>query len=99
MFVRIGNPIGNPIRPASLMRATLALVVACLCAVMPPPAQAGEACTPAFPLLASRQTGTERAIERALKATNLILQSGGFGLVVLDLADAKAQLASGQAPK
>jgi hypothetical protein len=51
----------------------------------------GEACTPAFPLLASRQTGTERAIERALKATNLILQSGGFGLVVLDLADAPAR--------
>lgn len=48
----------------------------------------GEACTPAFPLLASRQTGAERAIERALKAMNLILQAGGFGLVVLDLADA-----------
>ncbi|MEW5984659.1 MAG: hypothetical protein AB1806_20085 [Acidobacteriota bacterium] len=51
----------------------------------------GETCTPAFPLLASRQTGTERAIERALKATNLILQAGGFGLVVLDLADAPAR--------
>lgn len=48
----------------------------------------GESCTPAFPLLTSRQTGAERAIERALKATNLILQAGGFGLVVLDLADA-----------
>ncbi len=48
MFARIGNPIGKPIRPASLMRASLALVVACLCAVMPPPAQAGEACAPAL---------------------------------------------------
>lgn len=31
-----------------------------------------------------------QAIDRALKAFNLILQAGGFGLVVLDLADAPA---------
>ena len=29
----------------------------------------------------------ERAIERALKAFNLVLQAGGFGVVALDLAD------------
>jgi hypothetical protein len=29
----------------------------------------------------------ERAIDRALKAVNLVLQAGGFGVVVLDLAD------------
>ncbi len=29
----------------------------------------------------------ERTIERALKAFNLVLQAGGFGIVVLDLAD------------
>ena len=30
----------------------------------------------------------ERTIDRALKALNLVLQAGGFGIVVLDLADA-----------
>ena len=30
----------------------------------------------------------ERAIDRALKAFNLVLQAGGFGLVALDLTDA-----------
>jgi recombination protein RecA len=30
----------------------------------------------------------DRAIERALKALNLVLQSGGFGIAVIDLADA-----------
>jgi hypothetical protein len=29
----------------------------------------------------------ERAIDRALKAVNLVLQAGGFGVVVLDFAD------------
>lgn len=33
-------------------------------------------------------TAHSQAINRALKALNLILQAGGFGLVVLDLADA-----------
>ena len=32
------------------------------------------------------------AIERALKATNLILQAGGMSLVTLDLADAPVEL-------
>ncbi len=48
----------------------------------------GDACTPAFPTLASRQGGPDRVIERALKALNLVLQAGGFGVVALDLADA-----------
>jgi hypothetical protein len=30
----------------------------------------------------------DRTIERALKALNLVLQAGGFGVVALDLADA-----------
>jgi len=48
----------------------------------------GEACAPAFPLMASRQAGAERIIGRALKAFNLVLQSGMFGVMVLDLAEA-----------
>ena len=50
----------------------------------------GETSTAAFPPLTAgrRQPGADRAIERALKATNLILQSGGLSLVALDLADA-----------
>jgi hypothetical protein len=50
----------------------------------------GDGSTPAFPFMASRQNGTDRAIERALKATNLVLQAGGFGVVVLDLAETPA---------
>jgi hypothetical protein len=50
----------------------------------------GDGSTPAFPFMASRQNGTDRAIDRALKATNLVLQAGGFAVVVLDLADAPA---------
>jgi len=50
----------------------------------------GEGSTSVFPFLNNRQNVTERALERALKATNLILQAGGFGIVVLDLADAPA---------
>jgi hypothetical protein len=37
-------------------------------------------------LLWIRETGD---VPRALKATNLVLQAGGFGLVVLDVADAQ----------
>ena len=51
----------------------------------------GDACTPAFPLMATRQTGADRSIERAVKAANLVLQAGGFSLVALDLADAPVQ--------
>jgi hypothetical protein len=38
-------------------------------------------------------TGTaliERAVDRALKAVNLVLQAGGFGVVALDFADVPA---------
>ena len=39
--------------------------------------------------MASSQSGLiDRAIERALKAFNLVLQAGGFGVVAFDLADA-----------
>jgi hypothetical protein len=50
----------------------------------------GETSTAAFPPLTAgrRQPGADRAVERALKATNLILQAGGMSLVALDLADA-----------
>ncbi|MCX6552291.1 MAG: hypothetical protein NTY02_15035 [Acidobacteria bacterium] len=51
----------------------------------------GDTCTPAFPLLATRQTGIDRSLERAVKAMNLVLQAGGFSVVVLDLADAPTQ--------
>ena len=53
----------------------------------------GETSTAAFPPLTAgrRQPGADRAIERALKATNLILQAGGLSLVALDLADAPIQ--------
>jgi hypothetical protein len=53
----------------------------------------GETSTSAFPPLTSgrRQPGADRAIERALKAMNLILQAGGMSLVALDLADAPSQ--------
>jgi hypothetical protein len=51
----------------------------------------GDTCTPAFPLMASRQAGADRSIERAVKAANLVLQAGGFSLVALDLADAPVQ--------
>jgi len=37
---------------------------------------------------AESAAGPDRAIERALKALNLVLQAGGFGCVMLDLADA-----------
>ena len=32
----------------------------------------------------------ERTVDRALKALNLVLQAGGFGVVVIDLADVPA---------
>jgi hypothetical protein len=51
----------------------------------------GDPCAPAFPHMANRQAGEDRAITRALKATNLILQSGVFGVMALDLADAPPQ--------
>jgi hypothetical protein len=47
-------------------------------------------------LLWVRDTGDpERAPGRAIKAMNLVLQAGGFGLVVLDLADVPAPAVRG----
>jgi hypothetical protein len=37
--------------------------------------------------IAGRAGPTERAIDRALKALNLVLQAGGFSVVAIDLAD------------
>ena len=37
----------------------------------------------------------ERAIDRALKALNLVLQAGGFGLVAIDLADVPPRALNG----
>ncbi|MCX6543878.1 MAG: hypothetical protein NTV05_05635 [Acidobacteria bacterium] len=51
----------------------------------------GDPSAPAFPHMANRQAGADRTITRALKATNLILQSGVFGVMALDLADAPPQ--------
>ncbi|MEI6668912.1 MAG: hypothetical protein WCP29_12205 [Acidobacteriota bacterium] len=51
----------------------------------------GESCVPAFPHASARQTGADRAIARALKAANLIVQAGMFGVMALDLADAPPQ--------
>ena len=53
----------------------------------------GDVSTSAFPPLTNgrRQPGADRAIARALKAMNLILQSGGMSLAALDLADAPLQ--------
>ena len=39
------------------------------------------------PGLETRGPGPETAIDRALKALNLVLQAGGFSLVAIDLAD------------
>lgn len=35
----------------------------------------------------ARRSQAARALDRAIKALNLVLQSGGFGLVIIDLAD------------
>ena len=35
----------------------------------------------------TRDSVLARALDRAVKALNLVLQSGGFGLVALDIAD------------
>jgi len=53
----------------------------------------GESSTSAFPPLTNgrRQPGADRALARALKAANLILQSGAMSLVALDVADAPLQ--------
>jgi len=43
--------------------------------------------------LSDKQSVSETPVEQALRATDLLLQSGGFGLVVVDLSDVPMQLA------
>ena len=42
---------------------------------------------PALTVEAARLTMVERAVQQAVRAFDLIIRAGGFGLVVLDLAD------------
>lgn len=39
------------------------------------------------PLISGSAATVDRVVDRALKALNLVLQAGGFGLVAIDLAD------------
>ena len=41
----------------------------------------------------NRQSGWDRRLEQVLKTTDLLLQSGGFGMVVVDLADVPPRFA------
>ncbi len=41
----------------------------------------------------SRNNSSEQRLEQVLRATDLLLESGGFGLIVLDLSDLSAQAA------
>ena len=43
-------------------------------------------------VLSERSESKERVVDRALKALNLVLQAGGFGVVVIDLADVPLRL-------
>ena len=44
---------------------------------------------------ATAALSADRAVERALKALNLVLQAGGFGLVAIDLADVPPRALNG----
>ena len=48
-----------------------------------------------FDSLGSLRTGLDRMVDRAVKALNLVLQAGGFGIVVIDLADVPPQAIRG----
>jgi recombination protein RecA len=52
----------------------------------------GQAMSSARASLAQEWGGFHTALDRALKALNLVLQTGRFGLVALDLADLPAQV-------
>jgi hypothetical protein len=47
----------------------------------------------AFPFDATRSRASEHRLEQVLRATDLLLESGGFGLIILDLADVPPQAA------
>jgi len=48
---------------------------------------------PAFNFEATKSHASEHRLEQVLRATDLLLESGGFGLIVLDLADLPPQAA------
>ena len=52
----------------------------------------GEATTSARVSLSCEYGTLQKSIDRAVKALNLVLQAGGFGLVVLDLAEVAPQV-------
>ena len=53
----------------------------------------GEAATSSARVSLSCEYGTlQKSLDRAVKALNLVLQAGGFGLVVLDLAEVPPQV-------
>jgi len=52
----------------------------------------GEAVSAARVSLSSEYGTLQKSIDRAVKALNLVLQAGGFGLVVLDLAEISSQV-------
>ena len=51
----------------------------------------GEASSSARVSLSCEYGTLQKALDRAVKALNLVLQAGGFGLVVLDLAEVAPQ--------
>lgn len=53
-----------------------------------------QACEPAFMRRSSQGSKPWERIDQALRVTDLLLQAGGFGIVVLDLADIAAEFVS-----
>jgi hypothetical protein len=51
----------------------------------------GEASSSARVSLSCEYGTLQKSLDRALKALNIVLQAGGFGLVVLDLGEVAAQ--------
>jgi hypothetical protein len=52
----------------------------------------GEACSSARVSLSCEYGTLQKSLDRAVKALNVVLQAGGFGLVVLDLAEVAPQV-------
>ncbi len=51
----------------------------------------GEACGSARVSLSCEYGTLQKSVDRAVKALNIVLQAGGFGLVVLDVAEVASQ--------
>jgi len=51
----------------------------------------GESCSSSRVSLSSEYGTLQKSLDRAIKALNIVLQAGGFGLVVLDLGEVAAQ--------